>query len=195
MRWKRAFETILLVVLAIELAVAMSSCRPDRKEPTPDIEWPTLPLEETYDADNFSIDYPAMWRACPGGEDWPTVNFVNAEQVSPGGFGVSWFDDDRRRPLKEDVYARIYARLKTSGAKVIYEGPTVIAGMEGYEVIIIEPGGVVASLFGDRYKRWYAVIRDEETGEGFSVSGGAPEDDWDKAWPIFEAMRDSFRVK
>jgi len=192
---KRAFEMILLMVLAIELAVAMTGCRPDREKTPPDVEWPTLPLEKTYDADNFSIDYPAMWRACPGGEDWPTVNFVNAENVSPGGFGVGWFDGDKSTTPKEEVYALIYAQLKLTGARIIYEGPTVISGMEGYEVIIIEPGGVFASLFGDRYKEWLAVIRDERTGKGFSLSGGAPEDDWDKAWPIFEAMRDSFKVK
>ena len=192
---KRAFKMILLMVLAIELVVAMAGCRPDREETPPDVEWPTLPLEKTYDADNFSIDYPAMWRAIPGGEDWPTVVFVNAEHVSPGGVVVGWFDGDTGTTLKEEVYARIYAQLKTSGAKVIYEGPTVIAGMEGYEVIIIKPGGVIGALSGDRYKEWLAVIRDERTGKGFSLRGGAPEDKWDKAWPIFEAMRDSFKVK
>ena len=195
----RAGVVFSLVSLTIVLAMATTGCRPEREE-IPLGEWPTLPLDGSYKGDNFSIDYPTKWHVHAGDEERPVTSFMDAEHTVSVtlfhcGFGVSWYDFDTSRSLKEDVYKRIDLRVKTSGAKVVHEGPTVIAGLEGYEVILIQPGSVLAPLFGYRDKIWRAVIRDEATGRGFSLSANALEDDWDKAWPIFEAMRDSFKVK
>ena len=191
----RAGVVFSLVSLTIVLAMATTGCRPEREE-IPLDEWPTLPLDGSYEGDNFRIDYPTKWHVHAGDEEWPVTSFGDAEHISLHcRFGVGWFDADMSRTMKEEVYVRINLELETSGAKVIHEGPTVIAGMEGYEVIIIHPGSALAPLFGYRDKQWQAVIRNEATGKGFSLAAGAYEDDWDKAWPIFEAMRDSFKVK
>jgi hypothetical protein len=153
--------------------------------------WPEQPFSMvTVERDLYTFECPVEWveevvqerdDSEIGGEWWCVI------------FGISRLDEDGvmdpTRPKTIQEFAMEYGMDRNSD--ILYHGPVIIDGREGYEYI----AEFDHLAYRRRFRGWSTVVDDRDTFHAFHISTLIPASEWDKAEPIFRAMRDSFKFK